>query len=137
MAQDYTEFTDLADELIPFFGRNVTFRRLPDDSPDPSTPWLSSDDWDDSSPPADHKVTCKAVSTGAFSGEEMKELSSLFSGLVPMASDGFLVQGPAAIGVDLTLFHSVEDNGQMMSIKRCLEAKPGDTVICYWVEVDR
>jgi hypothetical protein len=135
--QDYREFTAIADELIPEFGRDVVFRRRKVEPASSDTPWLVTDDWDDTDPPANHKVPVKAISVGAWNSEiDLAEIQRAVGTLISVQSNGFLVQGPAAIGVDLTQFSTMEDGGKVFAITKVAECKPGDTVIFYWVEVE-
>ena len=131
--QDYTEFTAVVDELLAEFGRSVTFYKKDRTPIDANKPYLAPA-WDDASPPAGHTVVTTVVSVGgAQSSVDMNMLD--LNGLVTARKDGYIVSGPAKLGVDLMDFNQMLDGGVLRSIERIAEAAPGDTVIFYWVEV--
>lgn len=134
--QDYTEFTEVVDELVDEFGRTVSFLKKSRAVVDTDEPWDAPAAWNDSSPPADHKVTTKAISVGMIRSTLQGEaVAQAMASLIQMRSDGFLTKGPAALGVSLDDFTSIQDGEETWRINNVYGPNPGDTVLFYWVEV--
>ena len=128
--QDYTEFTTVVDELMSEFGRDITYIRKDRDPSDADKPHKSDAG-------TETTVTAKSVSVGSlFSALDMAHLQILFQQDISTKSDGFITSGPAKIGQDLTTFDQLLDGTEVKEIRDVAEAKPGDTVIFYWVEVE-
>ena len=136
MAQDYTEFTEVVDELVDEFGRDVVFLKTPATASNSARPWGPRIAWDEDSPPAGHKVEDKAVGVGGVTSTiDGQFIQSLVGETIRVHGEGFFTKGPAALGVSLEGFHKVRDGNKLWNIEQVYVIKPGDTVLAYWVEV--
>lgn len=135
--QDYTEFTSVANELIDEFGASVTLYKTQRTPHTPSQPYLGPANFDDSSPPANHKLDVTAVAVGNITGGvEGRMLADSLVSLIRVVTDGFVVKGPAALGVSLEDFNQVKQGTTLYRIKKIHPVQPGDTVVFYWIEVE-
>jgi hypothetical protein len=127
--QDYTEFVELAQELIEDFGRQVTITRRNNTTPvDPARPWKGYTD-------ADTEVTPIALFLPEFGQLINTEDYEEFAQLVREEKDTFLVAKGSVPSSDLTTFDKLIDGGDVYSIDAVREFKPGGTVIFYAVDV--
>lgn len=135
--QDYTEFTEVANELIDEFGRPVTLLKTSRTPHTSSKPYLGPANVDNSNPAINHKLPVTAVSVGEITGGmEGRLLTELLGSTIRLIEDGFLVKGPDALGVEIDDFNAVLDGNTMFRIRKVHPQKPGDTVVYYWLEVE-
>lgn len=130
MAFDYTEFVDLADELVVEYGRSIVLIRVPETPDDVNAPYNGPAAYDYTSPPADHQVTITAF----FIGPE--DYRNRPNEIIAVGTNGFIVAAKG-LSVDLADFvgGSVEDGSELWSIEAVNPFKPGPTVLLYGIEL--
>lgn len=136
---DYTEFTDLVNELVDEFGQEVSFLKVPRTVVDADAPHRApaAQVWDADNAPAGHLVTANAVSIGEIrSTVQGQFIQQALQDLIQTQSDGWLTKGPAALGVDLDDFTTVQQGEKTWAIKSVYGPNPGGTVLFYWLEVE-
>lgn len=138
MAQDYTEFVELADELLEEFGRDVVLLNTQADPEDANKPWNGPLQFDNTTVPPSRRVEAKAV----FVGEIVELTQGKASGqktrtpdpfLTQFGTDTFLVSG--SLNQDIRDFDVLVDGTEIWKIKNVATLKPGDTVVLYAIQV--
>lgn len=131
MAFDYSELTEVVDELIPEFGRSITLMRPSTESADAAEPWKEPETFSFSGATSDQKVTTTAV----WVGEGETEFREIAGGLIRRGAAGFLI--PGTVNKPIEKFVTIDDGGEIWKIEKVNELKPGGTVLLYGVEVSR
>ena len=136
---DYTEFTELVNELVDEFGQEVSFLKVPRAVVDNDAPHRAPATvvWDADNAPAGHFVTANAVSIGEIrSTVQGQFITQALQDLIQTQTDGWLTKGPDALGVELGDFTSVQQGEKTWAIKSVYGPNPGGTVLFYWLEVE-
>jgi len=136
---DYTEFTELVNELVDEFGQEVSFLKVPRAVVDNDAPHRAPATvvWDADNAPAGHLVTANAVSIGEIrSTVQGQFITQALQDLIQTQTDGWLTKGPDALGVELDDFTSVQQGEKTWAIKSVYGINPGGTVLFYWLEVE-
>jgi hypothetical protein len=136
---DYTEFTDLVNELVDEFGQEVSFLKIPRTVVNNDAPHRKPavEVWDLENAPAGHFVTANAVSIGEIRSTVQGEfIQQALQDLIQTQTDGWLTKGPAALGVTLDDFTSVQQGEKTWAIRSVYGPNPGGTVLFYWLEVE-
>ena len=136
---DYTEFTDLVNELVDEFGQEVSFLKIPRTVVNNDAPHRKPavEVWDLENAPAGHFVTANAVYIGEIRSTVQGEfIQQALQDLIQTQTDGWLTKGPAALGVTLDDFTSVQQGEKTWAIRSVYGPNPGGTVLFYWLEVE-
>lgn len=136
---DYTEFTEVVNELVDEFGQEVSFLKVPRAVVDNDAPHRkpATQTWDAENAPAGHFVTANAVSIGEIrSTVQGQYIQQVAQDLIQTQKDGWLTKGPAALGVELDDFTTIQVGEKTWAIKSCYGPDPGGTVLFYWLEVE-
>ncbi len=139
MAFDYTEFTELVDELVDEFGQEVSFLKKPRTVVDANAPHRKPavEVWDLDNAPAGHFVTANAVAIGEISSTVQGQfIQKTIQDLIQTQSEGWLTKGPTALGATLDDFTTIQQGAKTWSIKSVYGPSPGGTVLFYWLEVE-
>jgi len=128
MATDFTEFVELARELIAENGRSVTFQKLDASAADPAKPWKGA-----GAPTVEAEVTTTAVFLPDGSGMgKLIEDNDLFK-----KAEQVLLVAPPASGEVLGDFHVVLDGGSRWKVDVAKELRPGPITVLYAMGVSR
>lgn len=140
MKQNYTEFVELATELVSEFGRPVSLFKTTRAPSDSTKPWNGPQVWDDATATQQQLVQVDA----AFIGDLLAGTGGTITGsvrstldpfLTNLGNDIFLVSGAAE--VDLKDFDKLLDGTILWNIDKVVSIKPGDTVVLYGIGVSR
>lgn len=136
---DYTEFTDLVNEMVDEFGQTVSFLKKPRTVVDNDAPHRKPavEVWDLENAPTGHFVTANAVSIGEIrSTVQGAFIQQALQDLIQTQSDGWLTKGPDALGAALDDFTTIQQGEKTWAIKSVYGPNPGGTVLFYWLEVE-
>lgn len=136
---DYTEFTELVNELVDEFGQEVSFLKVPRAVVDADAPHRApaAQVWDAGNAPAGHFVTVNAVSIGEIrSTVQGAFIQQALQDLIQTQTDGWLTKGPAALGVVLDDFTTIQQGEKTWAIRSVYGPNPGGVVLFYWMEVE-
>lgn len=128
-ATDFTEYVDLARELIDENGRSVTFQELASTPADANKPWAGA-----GVPTVMTTVSAFAVflpDSGSGLGLQLED-DELFK-----SAEQVLLVAPPAGGEDLSTFHAVLDDGVRWRITVAKVLKPGPIPVLYAMGVAR
>ena len=140
MKFDYTEFVELATELVSEFGRPVSLFSTTRQPSDSTKPWNGPQVWDDATATPEQLVQVDAVFIGdLLAGTGGTVTGSVRSTLGPfltnLGNDIFLVSGSTT--VELKNFDKLLDNNILWNIESVVSVKPGDTVVLYAIKVSQ
>ena len=140
MTESYTEFVELADELITEFGREVRLLSTTRDSANSATPWNGPLEWDDATAAVEKMFDITAVFIGSrlalTQGQIAGRLRSTVDPfLTNQTSDIFLVSGSCT--QDLSQFTKLIDGEQVWKIDQVTTIKPGSVVVLYAIQVSK
>ena len=136
---NYTEFTEVVNELVDEFGQEVSFLKVPRAVVSIDAPHRApaAQVWDADNAPAGHLVTANAVSVGMIRSTVQGEyIKQALQDLIQTQSDGWLTKGPAALGAELDDFTTVQQGEKTWAIKSVYGPSPGGVVLFYWLEVE-
>mgnify|MGYP000952163671 CR=1 FL=1 len=136
---DYTEFTEVVNELVDEFGQSVDFLKKSRAVVDNDAPHRkpATEVWDLANAPAGHFVTANAVSIGEIrSTVQGQFIQQTMQDLIQTQKDGWLTKGPDALGVTLDDFTTIQQGEKTWAIKSVYGPNPGGTVLFYWLEVE-
>lgn len=136
---DYSEMTEVVNELVDEFGQSVSFLKMPRAVVDVNAPHRAPavEVWDSANAPAGHLVTANAVAIGEIrSTLQGAFLQQALQDLIQTQSEGWFTKGPAALGVSLDDFTTIQQGEKTWAIKSVYGPNPGGTVMFYWLEVE-